>query len=556
MRPSASACSRAPARRSSSSTSPRRGRGRRCCRRCSPPTPTGRRGSCCPRGRSRIASARCAPAPGRCWSSTSSRSSSRSSRTPARRRRSARSWRCSSRLLREPLPVKLAVRFREDYLGKVKQLLAAPPRARRPGAATRAAVGGRAAGDHPRAVRALARPLRARAHARARRAPARRPRGALRQRRGEPVGGRDRLPAPLASRRPGRRCSRPRRPGPPRGLPRRGARRASARQRAAASRCSAQMVTPPAPATSSPPTTSPARARRGPRSTPTLSTRRSQRLERDSRLVRRERRRDIYLYEITSEFLVPWISRRREEPASRRAAARGAAPRRGARPPPPASRLGSVAGACRRRGGGRGPRGVGAPASATSLSARGLEGVSSSTGLARRLSSCRTRPDIALLLGLAAYQERRLAETRGASSTALDDRRVPGRRAILHGHAERGDRPGVQPRRATLASAGVDGTVRLWDARAAATRARRCGPRRTLGVAFSPDGRILASAGNDRDRSGCGTRGRGARSAPRCAATRLRRVAFSPDGRTLASAGPDATCGCGTPRTRRSSATH
>lgn len=32
-----------------------------------------------------------------------------------------------------------------------------------------------------------------------------------------------------------------------------------------------------------------------------------------SRLVGRERRRDLDLYEITSEFLVPWISRRREE---------------------------------------------------------------------------------------------------------------------------------------------------------------------------------------------------------------------------------------------------
>ncbi len=33
----------------------------------------------------------------------------------------------------------------------------------------------------------------------------------------------------------------------------------------------------------------------------------------ESRLVRRERRRDLYLYEITSEFLVPWISQRRAE---------------------------------------------------------------------------------------------------------------------------------------------------------------------------------------------------------------------------------------------------
>ena len=38
-----------------------------------------------------------------------------------------------------------------------------------------------------------------------------------------------------------------------------------------------------------------------------------ERLESESRLVRRERRRDLYLYEITSEFLVPWISSRRDE---------------------------------------------------------------------------------------------------------------------------------------------------------------------------------------------------------------------------------------------------
>jgi hypothetical protein len=38
-----------------------------------------------------------------------------------------------------------------------------------------------------------------------------------------------------------------------------------------------------------------------------------ERLESESRLVRRERRRDLYLYEITSEFLLPWISRRQDE---------------------------------------------------------------------------------------------------------------------------------------------------------------------------------------------------------------------------------------------------
>jgi hypothetical protein len=46
---------------------------------------------------------------------------------------------------------------------------------------------------------------------------------------------------------------------------------------------------------------------------PSLLSDALERLERESRLIRRERRHDIYLYEITSEFLVPWISERREE---------------------------------------------------------------------------------------------------------------------------------------------------------------------------------------------------------------------------------------------------
>ena len=45
---------------------------------------------------------------------------------------------------------------------------------------------------------------------------------------------------------------------------------------------------------------------------PELLTQALKRLESESKLVRRERRRDLYLYEITSEFLVPWISAQRE----------------------------------------------------------------------------------------------------------------------------------------------------------------------------------------------------------------------------------------------------
>ena len=46
---------------------------------------------------------------------------------------------------------------------------------------------------------------------------------------------------------------------------------------------------------------------------PALLEQALERLESESRLIRRERRRDLYLYEITSEFLLPWISRRRDE---------------------------------------------------------------------------------------------------------------------------------------------------------------------------------------------------------------------------------------------------
>ena len=53
------------------------------------------------------------------------------------------------------------------------------------------------------------------------------------------------------------------------------------------------------------------------RQTPAVLEQALERLS-QSRLVRRERRRDLDLYEITTEFLVPWISRRREEHRHRR----------------------------------------------------------------------------------------------------------------------------------------------------------------------------------------------------------------------------------------------
>jgi WD40 repeat protein len=92
----------------------------------------------------------------------------------------------------------------------------------------------------------------------------------------------------------------------------------------------------------------------------------------------------------------------------------------------------------------------------------------------------------------------------------------------------------------TLATAGVDGSVRLWDVEARQERAPLLGHvREVFGVAFSPDGALLATAGRD------GTvrlwDGRTGELRQVLAGHRgdARAVAFLPGGRLLASAGHD-----------------
>jgi WD40 repeat protein len=145
------------------------------------------------------------------------------------------------------------------------------------------------------------------------------------------------------------------------------------------------------------------------------------------------------------------------------------------------------------------------------------------------------RPDLSILLSLAAYRLHPSDEARGSAQLQADRRRdasalLSGAAGVLTGAAFSPD--------GRLFAAGDLGGVRLW---AVGTRRQMGvltgGGGRVRGVAFSPDGRLLAAAGSDGvelfDVGGGGQLavlpGRGGG---------LRGVAFSPDGRLLAGADP------------------
>ena len=266
-----------------------------------------------------------------------------------------------------------------------------------------------------------------------------------------------------------------------------------------------------------------------------------ERLDTESGLIRRERRHDIELCELTSEFLIPRISVKRDE--LQRALERKRDRRRLLILAAVALAVAAVAAVVAV---------LAAKAVHERNSARHQQALATQQGekaaylgLASRAQALvPIRPDISALLALAAYLRAppsisNVLAVSGLTS-ALEQISMSGSAGILHGHQDTVTGVAFDPTKPNvLASGSGDGTIRLWDTRSHRELGSPLeGPRAGVsGISFAPNGRMLAAAQGD----GLLRVWDVARSRPVAVNSlnvggELIGAAFSPDGRRLAAA--------------------
>ena len=247
----------------------------------------------------------------------------------------------------------------------------------------------------------------------------------------------------------------------------------------------------------------------------------------ESRLVRRERRRELYLYEITSEFLVPWISHRRAE--LRRQQDRRRERRR-------MVILGSIAAVLLIVAAGVAALAVWALSErAGAINAQHAAESEKLLGIGATATS---DLQLASLFALEAYRLSATVDARSAILNVVDSSRLS---FGLIGHNGLIDDVEFSPNGKTLASVGRDDTVRLWDV-AGHRQIRKpiALAFAAFSVAFSPNGKTIAAGGDEGDLEvwSISTR-RPLAPTLKTRSTEISNVTFSPNGKILAAAGDD-----------------